>query len=112
MKPLSTSQVVLSWISALTADAKTSKWRRILFKIVPLILIAGNLTGLASSMVFFLRYVSNDLERSLYALFQIDDQLRMTNAAVVTFLSRHKLQAMFKNLKNIYNARKSKRKSL
>lgn len=107
MKPLATSQEVLSWISALPADEKTSTCRRILFKIIPLILIAGNLTGLTSSTVFFLRYVLTDLEGSLYALFQIGGQLGMTNVAVVTFLSRYKLQAMFENLKDIYDARKS-----
>lgn len=103
MKPLALHQLVLSWVSIVPSEKPTSKTKRILSKITPLILIAGNLTGLTSSAIFFVRFVSTDLEASLYALFQISGQLGMTNAEVVTFFYRHKFHEMFKSLENIHN---------
>lgn len=104
MKPLAISQWFLSWISVCPVEENMSKWKKVIFKIFPFVIIAGNLTGLTSSTIFFVRYISVDLEGSLYALFQIAGQLNMTNAIIITFAFRHRLTTMFENLAKIYTA--------
>lgn len=104
MKPLAGIQMVLSWISVYPVKEETAKWKRFIFKAFPLVLIVGNLTGLASSSVYFFEFFSFDLESSLYALFQIAGQLNMTNAIVATFAVRHRIPPMFKSLENISNS--------
>lgn len=104
MKPLAILRNVLTWMSVLPTDEHTSKWQRVVLKIIPMLLISGILSSLTSSSVFFWKFVSIDLEVSLYALIQVMGQLNMFNIVVVTLLSRHKIQAMFSNLDNIFNA--------
>lgn len=71
MKPLATNQYMLSWISVLPAEKSTIKWKKVAFKIFPLFLIVSNLAGAVASIAFFVKYITIDLEESLYALFQI-----------------------------------------
>lgn len=103
VKPLATSQEVLVWICALTPEPTTSTAKKVLFKMCPIVLIFGNITGLASSVAFFVKFIKIDLEVSLFALFQIAGQVNMSNAIVVTICLRHRIEAMFRNLTNIYN---------
>lgn len=104
MKPLASIQLIFSWISVYPATNETVAWKKFVFKAFPMVLIAGNLTGLISSSIFFLKFITTDLEGSLYALFQIAGQLNMTNAIVTTFVYRHRISAMFKSLADIYVA--------
>lgn len=106
MKPLASLQLIFSWISMYPAAAETALWKRFVFKAFPMVLIIGNLSGLISSSVFFLKFITTDLEGCLYALFQIVGQLDMTNAVITTFASRNRIAAMFKSLEDIYDAGK------
>lgn len=130
MTPLPKIRKVLSWLSALPSDEKTTKWNKMLYKMFPLFVTVGISTCFTSSLIFFCRFVSIDLEVSLYALFQICGnilqysiyilliyfrvhfiiyiwiaaQFNMLNAIVVTAFSRQKIQAMFNSLDNIFSA--------
>lgn len=70
MKPLATSQQALSWISAFPPDDATPKWKKVIFKLFPLFITITNLIILIGSMVFALKFMSIDLEATLYAIFQ------------------------------------------
>lgn len=102
MKPLVMNQRVLTWLCVFPLDeAATMKEKLtcITFSIGVILTIFSGLTG---SVVFFLKFVSTDLEESLYALFQIAAIFSTSNAIVVAVLMRHRIPAMFSNLTEIY----------
>lgn len=108
MKPLLMNQRVLTWLCMLPMDeasTKTEKLGCIAFAIgVTLIIYSGFL----ASLIFFLKFVSSDLEESLYALFQVVGMFSTANAIVVAILMRHKIPSIFTNLSKIYDERKFK----
>lgn len=65
-------------------------------------------SGTVSSVVFFLTFISIDLELSLFALYEIFGILSMMYVFIAAFLSRHKINDIFEGLQQIYRASKSK----
>lgn len=106
--PLITCQRVLTWISVCPVAKNTSIWKRILFKLFPLVIFITDLAGLIASVVFFYRFISTNLEECLYAVFQIAGLLGMANSIIVTFIRRHKIPLIFKSLADIYKYSKYK----
>lgn len=104
--PLATCQRVLTWISVYPVANDISIWKKILFKLFPLVIFATDLAGLTASVVFFWRYISTNLEECLYAIFQISGLLGMANSVIVTFILRHKIPLIFNSLANIYETSK------
>lgn len=106
VKALETCRQTLSYISIFPVDKNTRKWKRVLIKGFPFITIPGNLLALIASVLYFLRFVSTDLEKCLYAIYQIAGMVGFANSIIVTLITHHKLQTIFENLNKIYRASK------
>lgn len=107
MNPLIIDQQVLSWFCVcLTSDTKSvgSRIASITFSFSCLI---ANACAVAASATFFAKFVSIDLEESLYALFQITAYSQVVYIYIMAFILRHKVTAIFGNLLKIYNTSKS-----
>lgn len=104
MKPLVTCQRVLTWVSVFPVEKNTTKRKRLLFKILPMLLLISNIIGVISSSLFCWKYIKIDLEGSLYALFQVAGMLGMSNIIIVSFISRKKVPKIFENLSQIYKS--------
>lgn len=105
------NQRVLTWLCVFPLDEVATMKENmtcIAFSIGVILTIFSGMTG---SIVFFLKFVSTDLEESLYALFQIAALISTINAIVVVILLRHRIPGMFKNLTGIYEECKLKRDS-
>lgn len=59
-----------------------------------------------ASAIFFLKFVSVDLNQSLYAMFQIAAYTNVTYIYIAAFLLRHKITAVFDSLTEIYEESK------
>lgn len=55
-----------------------------------------------ASIVFFIKFVSIDLEESLYAIFQIGASIVAVYIAIVAYFLQHKINGIFKGLTAIY----------
>lgn len=99
-----TSQKMLTWICVYPADETVSKFKRATYAFAYAFILISNLCVLASSVAFFLKYVSVDLEQSLYAVFQITAYGSMTYLIIVSFLLRSKIPLVFDDLAKIYEA--------
>lgn len=103
MKPFSTNQQSLTWLCLYPVDETTSnrqKAAHIVFSVTNFIML---LSGLASSVAYFVKFASIDLEKSLYALLQIVTFTATLYALVIAFLLRHKIPALRENLSKIYD---------
>lgn len=105
-KPLEACQRALTYVSVCAADENTSKWKRVFFKVYPLIMTSILLSMLIVSIAYFLRFVSTDLESTLSCLYQIVAFSSLLYSIIVTCFMRQSLLAMFESLEEIYDASK------
>lgn len=107
MEPLSTNQRVLRWLCICPATKNTSesiKWARVLFSWT---IFTLNLFAFVLPVLFFVKFISTDLESCLYALFQIPTTGNIVYMTIIAFFLRHKITAVFENLSIIYAASKN-----
>lgn len=104
MKPLASIQQTLAWFCVCTFTKNANKWQKIARIPFTLIIFAMNLGALASSVAFFYKFMSTDLEASLYALSIIIAFGGMFYVALVSLIMRHKIANSFESLADIYNA--------
>lgn len=104
LKPLPTTQRVLSWICVETDDESINS-SKILFSFL---IFTANLFGLISSVAFFLKFVSINLEQSLYTMFQISGTISTFYVSFIVFFSRRKISKLFQSLSKIYDDCKNK----
>lgn len=71
MRPLKTSQRVLTWFCAYPADESTSSRQKLAHMFCFLSVLLGVICNLTAGAAYFLKYVSEDLDHSLYAFAQI-----------------------------------------
>lgn len=104
MKPLSTPQKVLMLFCVWPADEV--EWKKMACIIFTLCNLIANIVGLLASAAYFLKYVSIDMEDSLYGLFTVFGFAIAIYMVVFVFFSRHKIHKIFLKLTEIYDRRK------
>lgn len=106
MKPLAIDQQIFSWFGVSCTDTTPKLSKKMTSALFVVLIFGWEMFSLGISVTFFLRYISIDLEQSLYALFQVSGSFVMINAVVIILFSRHKIARVFKGLQSIYEASK------
>lgn len=106
MKPLKTSQQVMTWLCMCSADESISKMKRIFYAGFTLIVLSLAFLGLLTSIGFLVKYASDDLENALYAIFQVGAYAAMLNSIIVGLINRHRIATIFIELSKLYSASK------
>lgn len=109
---LETNQRVLTWLCMHPPDESATAWKRMAYIIAALIIFAVLLSATIAHIVYFLKFVSTDLEGSLVALMIIDGMIGFVYSFVTAFNLRYKIQTIFENLTSIYEASKDLKHSL
>lgn len=105
-KPLSSIQQTLSWFCVCPFDGSPSCWKRNARLLFTIMILVINVGALASSTVFFYKYLSTNLEGSLYALSIIIAFGGMFYVALIALLMRQKVTAALGSLASICNESK------
>lgn len=102
MVPLVANQRMMSWLR-LYPDEETSsntqKVARIVFSVINLTII---LSGGVSSFIYFIEFMSIDLERSLFAILQFLLTSAVLYSHITAFVLRKQIPSLRKNLSKIY----------
>lgn len=112
LQPLETTQWMFVWLCVLPYKGPANRWRKLLPRIIISSMILATSCGLTASSAYIMKYITVDLEGSIYALFQICANLPLANAVVVTYFMRLKIITLFKRISDIYNMCKYERKFL
>lgn len=107
MKPLNTSQKLLTWLSIYPNENGTRKCNKSLSILLISFIIVIEISFFVSSCFFVEENLSGNVEESLYALFQISGAIALIYSLIVSFYSRKNITAFFKSLANIYEASKN-----
>lgn len=104
MKPLATNRLVLTLFGVFQTDTKW--WQKLISISFISTIVLLSLTAALMSLAFFKKYVSIDLEQSLYAIFQTVAVSIAMNALTVIVLSRRKISDMIEKLEHLYGSSK------
>lgn len=102
MKPLATTQQILTWICILPADKNISTWSKRGYIALVLALILADFTVFVSSLMYVFKFISIDVLETSIGLYQVAASIIMANAIIVAFLFRHKIPSIFEKLSEIY----------
>lgn len=105
MKPLQTPQKI--FVLFCVYPAYEVGWKKAACGLFTVAMVISNTCGFLSSAVFFIKYVSVDLESSLYALFTVFGFLISIYADLFVFFSRHTFYNVFTKLSDIYETSKN-----
>lgn len=103
MKPLATTQQVLTWLCICPVDKIANKWKRLSSIGFSLTIYAVILTHVTASATFALKNYSIDLEKSLYATYQFLAWSPILYIFIVAYFTRHKITGLFSGLSEFYD---------
>lgn len=103
MKPLETSQRVLTWLYVYPANESTSRWKIVAYRTCFLAVLFGNIGNLTASAAYFVEYVTTNLEQALYSVAQIACYTGAVHRIGTTYLLRHRIPIVFDGLAKIYD---------
>lgn len=107
MLPLETNRRVLIWLCVFPPERYTSKWKKLAHVLFSLTILGINAGSFFGSLTFFLKYMHDDMEKSLFALVQMFGEVNMSYISIITFIQRHKILATYNSLTKIYRTRKN-----
>lgn len=108
MKPLATAQSMLKWFCVWQFAEPTSKWMKVANIIFTFSILLANVIGLLASVAFFLKFVSIDLETSLYGFFSVFGFAEAVYCVLFIIFSRHQIADVITKLAKIYEASKKR----
>lgn len=103
MRSLKTNQQVLTWLCVFPPEKCVSTWKRIADIAFTLIIVVGQLLCVISSASFIWKYVSTNLEESLFSLVHSIPGSGTLYQGVVILILRRSLIAIFDQLSKIYD---------
>lgn len=103
MKVLATTQQVLTLLCICPIDDSTKKWKKLFYIVFSITVLSILLTQIVASTVFMIKYLSVDLERTLYAVYQIFGWLPIFYSFIIALFLRREISALFIGLSGIYN---------
>lgn len=103
MKPLKTTQQILKVLHVLPHEDHRSRFKKIMCIAFGTFVFAINLFILISSVIFFIKNFTIDLEASLDALSQIFAFTSVVYSTCMAYLIRDKIDGIFQELSIIYS---------
>lgn len=107
MKPFVTNKRVLQWLYVYPLNANASKWMKWACVVFALFVFTSLLVSLISSAVFFWKFVSNDLELALFALYQVAGAGSVGYVVLIAFIMRKEITTTIDQLPDIYSVCKN-----
>lgn len=101
MKPLETSQRVLTWLCMCPASANTDKLTKLAYISLTIFTFIGMTGIITSSVAFFVTFFSTRLEEALVSMFQVSGTGGSWYMFIAVFPSRHKIKTIFDRLTEI-----------
>lgn len=103
MEPLKTTHRCLIWLCMCPAEETASRWQKFAYNTFGTIVLVAIISGFVANVVFCVRFISIDLERSMFAVMFVAAQFGVIYMALVAiFFKRQKINTIFKNLTIIY----------
>lgn len=107
MQPLEKNRRKLIWLGIYPAD-KATRLEKFLYAIHAVAVFSLTFAVFSASLMFFIKFLSIDLETVLFGIWQINVFITVLSMFVIMFFLRQKLKMAFGTLSYIYSASKQK----
>lgn len=108
LRPLGTTQEVLTWLSVCRASENTTKLFKSFCFCFTSIVLMSELFGLTSAVINCVQLFSNNLDDFFYSLFHVLGHSLGVFSLIYGLFSRQKITSLLEQLTEIYNASKTK----
>lgn len=98
MVPLGSLQRFMTWIFINPTVETTTTYQKITYAIIGFLVLIFQLIGLAASGAYLTKYMSSDLEQSMYSVFQSIAMLTGSYSFMFSCYSRHEINGIFESL--------------
>lgn len=106
MKVLSTNQSLLRFFFVFSDDEPINKCEKLCYAITTLAILLAHICAVAAGMGFFLKFISVDLVKAFYSLFNIFGDVSVLYISIFLLLQRKKIVGIFKKMSQIYDESK------
>lgn len=106
MKPLAKYQRVLTWLCLLPAEEGTGRRQKVVYFLFSVNMFATIFVCALSNILYFLKFVSNDLESALFPLYIFIGCFGLIYMLISAILFRPQMSVLFEKLLKIYDASK------
>lgn len=104
MNPLESIQRGLHWLCVFPFQKDTTTTKKIVYIFFTLNIFFLHLCALAASAAFIIKFISIDMQRSVFALLQFGTFFSTMYSIIVAFFVREKIIGIFKKISKIYRA--------
>lgn len=105
--PLKSIQHGLHWLCVFPFDKNTNTTKKMVYIFFISSIFFLHLCALAASAVFIFKFISIDMQRSVFALLQFGTFFSTTYSIIVAFFIREQIIGIFKKISEIYRASKT-----
>lgn len=106
MEPLITNRWLLTWLCVYSAARTTSELKKIGHIVFAVTVVFGLMCGTVSHFVYFLKFISTDLEGALVAFMGFTTFFALEYIMIVIYSERSQVTAIFEQLSHICENRK------
>lgn len=106
MRPLATTQLMMTWLSMCSANESTTLLQKIVYIAHTLAVFIINLSSIATSSVYCIKYFSIDLNGAMFGIMVIIGDFGMIYFMIAAILMRHQIDGIFASSSTIYKSRK------
>ena len=106
MKPLATTQLMMTWLSMCPADESSTKRQKMAHIAYTLAVFIINVICLAASLVFCLEHISIDFDSAIFAFMVCIGEFGLIYFMIVSIQMRHQIAEIFTGLSTIYKSSK------
>lgn len=102
MTRLRTFRLILKWVAIYQLDPDELKWKKIISLVFFVASVILQIWSIQSSLLFFVTFLSIDLEISVDCLYGLVGALNTMNLLLSMFFLRHKVNDIFDKLTAIF----------
>lgn len=102
MGPLHRIKRMLIWVYMCKPEKTADKWTKIKYFTVGFTILILNLSALAAHFVYFRKYLSTDLKKSLFASFGIFGFFGVSYITIIALFLQEQISDIFERLTEIY----------
>lgn len=106
IKPLKTTQQVLTWLCIFPPQQNTRKLQKLMYKVFSLTVFMVLSFQVCASLAYVWKFIAIDFETSMDAAHPIMGWIPLINSFVVMSLLKQRIIEIFTTLSNIYDKRK------
>lgn len=108
MRPLETNKSILKWLSISPSVETADKWHRIAYFMLSISIFVAHFLAVTAGGLRISKFVSINLEEAILSLYNTIASFTTLYQSIVIIFLRHKFDAIFNTLSNIYDESKKR----